>query len=873
MADGSLIFDTRIDTQGFNNGVKDISNKAKGSTQDALSSLSGLFGGIKGLIAAAGIGIAIKGIQSLTSAIISTTKALAQYGKTAVEAAAEVNASNSQFEQTFGALADNAEAAIDRVAQASGILDTRLRGTATSIYAFAQTSGMDSVPALGMMEEALQVAADSAAYYDRSLEDTSETLKSFLKGNYANDAALGLSATEYTRNAAAMSLYGKKFTELSEAQKQLTLLQMVKDANRLSGAEGQAAREADGWENVIGNLKEAWKQLIAVVGQPVLDVATVAVKRLTSALTFLTDKAREAVAALYKLFGKEMKDTSGISQNIAQSVSNQEDLTDAVEETEQAQIGSLAAFDKLNTIASNKDEDKTTGITPATVASLSTVDVDTDTATSKIEQFAEKIRTTFTNLKKWFKDNFGGIFSGIWDGLKEEASELWTTLKGIFSDIKTLAAPLAAWFNGPFTRLLQTTFSVAGRVLVGLFDSFNKVFSDIWNIAVFPILQDFITIGLPIITEFAAEANETFGVYFDEAKSVFDMLWEDYARPILNFIAELWHDVMESLKKFWDKWGHPIFEALREAIHNAADVFKTAWKTIVKPIFDKIMERIKKLWEERLQPLFDKWLEGVGIFITGALNIYNEAIAPLIKAFIEKLGPIIADTIGNTIDCFFDFIEVVIDVFTGTIGWIAVLINSLRDFKSNWTEGWNSIKDKFSEIWDNIKNKFTDTWDTIKNHFSDTWNSFKEIVKGPLNTIIGYVNTFVDGIESALNSIGSYIGDFDFDIPSWVPEIGGKSFHLDMSSVNLPRIPYLAEGTVVPANYGNFLAMLGDNKREAEVVSPLSTIKQAVLEAMAQNGGGTPKEITLYTYLYPNSAAFHREVVKVVENDNRLRGV
>lgn len=55
---------------------------------------------------------------------------------------------------------------------------------------------MDSANALSMMEEALQVTADSAAYYDRSLEDTAESLKSFLKGNFENDAALGLFCTE-----------------------------------------------------------------------------------------------------------------------------------------------------------------------------------------------------------------------------------------------------------------------------------------------------------------------------------------------------------------------------------------------------------------------------------------------------------------------------------------------------------------------------------------------------------------------------------------------------------------------------------------------------------------------------------------------------
>lgn len=47
-----------------------------------------------------------------------------------------------------------------------------------------------------------------------------------------------------------------------------------------------------------------------------------------------------------------------------------------------------------------------------------------------------------------------------------------------------------------------------------------------------------------------------------------------------------------------------------------------------------------------------------------------------------------------------------------------------------------------------------------------------------------------------------------------------------------PQIPYLAKGTVVPRNAGEFAAILGDNKREAEVVSPLSTMKQAMMDAL-----------------------------------------
>lgn len=223
----------------------------------------------------------------LAQAIVDGVKRLASAVKDMagdfIDTAAAVKAEASQFSQTFGDLSDDATAAIERVANESGILDTRLNNLGTQIYAFARASGGSSEESMVLMEKALQATADAAAYYDRSLEDTAESLQSFLKGNYANDAALGLSATETTRNAAAMELFGQKFNDLTEIQKQQTLLQMVLDAQEISGAMGQAAREADGWENVQGNLNEVWRQFQANVGTPFLENLVPLVQNITAA--------------------------------------------------------------------------------------------------------------------------------------------------------------------------------------------------------------------------------------------------------------------------------------------------------------------------------------------------------------------------------------------------------------------------------------------------------------------------------------------------------------------------------------------------------------------------------------------------------------
>lgn len=242
----------------------------------------------------------------LSQAIVDGVKELASTAKDMaadfIEAAASVKAQTSQFKYTFGEFSSQATSAIGKVADSSNILDTRLNGVATQIYAFAKASGGDATESMDLMARSLQVVADGAAYYDKSLEETAETLQSFLKGNYENDAALGLSATEATRNAAAMKLFGDEFNNLSEIQKQQTLLQMVVDAQELSGAMGQAAREADGWENIQGNLNEAWKQFMAAAGEPFLENLVPIVQQITDELVKMTESVD------WETFSKDVTD-------------------------------------------------------------------------------------------------------------------------------------------------------------------------------------------------------------------------------------------------------------------------------------------------------------------------------------------------------------------------------------------------------------------------------------------------------------------------------------------------------------------------------------------------------------------------------------
>ena len=239
------------------------------------------------------------------------------FGIACINASANAEALTSQFTQVFGKLENKASKNLDKIADNAGMSTNRVKGSYTQIAAFAKTTGMQTKESLALADRALVAVADSSAFYDRSLEETTESLQSFLKGNYENDAALGLSCTETTRNATANKLYGKSFQELSESQKQLTLMQMVEDANKTSGALGQAARESDTWSNQTGNLKQAFTDFQATLGKPILKRAIGWVKSLANMVQKTTKDFKAGKSPLNKFadgikgLGKWISDCAG----------------------------------------------------------------------------------------------------------------------------------------------------------------------------------------------------------------------------------------------------------------------------------------------------------------------------------------------------------------------------------------------------------------------------------------------------------------------------------------------------------------------------------------------------------------------------------
>ena len=731
---------------------------------------------------------------------------------------------------SFGSMSHKMEEFADKSIEMYGISKLTAKQTGSTYMAMAKGMSIADDAASDMAISLTGLSADMASFYNKSQDITATALDSVFTGETETLKQFGIVMTEANLQQFAYTQgINKKVSALSQAEKVMLRYNFVMSQTAL--AQGDFARTSDGWANQTRILSEQWKEFSGIIGQVLVQIVLPAVRVLNQAMSGLIAAAESVKNALAEIFGWESEESNNAAAGVedlcnalSDSVENQDDLTDAVNETSEAYKKQLMSFDKISKLTEEKADTEDDGsfdsmglISPGTVS----LTADTTQAKKEISAFSTWFKNSISTVKNWWNTNFADTFSNIWDGLKRESIDLTEILKDVFYDVSGLGDSLASYFSGDFTSLLQTAFSVAGNSVVGLFDTCNTVFSDIWNVAAFPMLTSFIDLGLAVITQFVDEATETWGVLFDEAKDTFDTLWADAVKPALEFISSLWDDLMQSISDAWKKWGKPIFDKVRDAIKNTGDTFRNIWNNILKPIWDNLMDTVDEVWSEHIKPFVDKFLDFVGTIVDGALEIYNKFITPLIQWFSKTFGPAIAWVFNFIVSCAeryigkcIDYAGFIIDAFKSIIDFIVGV------FTGDWQRAWNGIKNFFVSIWEKIVSA----------------------VKIPINLIINLINGLICAIQNGINWIIGGLNSLSFSLPDW---LGGQTFGLNIGYVNIPQIPYLAQGMVVPANYGEFLAVLGDNRKDTEVVSPLSTIKQAVAEVIGS--GGNEQQVIVLT--------------------------
>ena len=185
---------------------------------------------------------------------------------------------------------------------------------------------------------------------------------------------------------------------------------------------------------------------------------------------------------------------------------------------------------------------------------------------------------------------------------------------------------------------------------------------------------------------------------------------------------------------------------------------------------------------------------GIGLMAVGALSLATalsvnwDSIVTALKGPVGKITAIISGAL---------LVLGAILLFTGVgipLG-IGLMLAGAAGLGTVVAVNWDFIVDKIKEIWENIK-KFWNTY--IAPIFTMEWwlNLGKTCING---LIAGYewgINGIISIFEKMINWIVGGLNKISFDVPDWVPGIGGKRFGFNIPEVSFGRvsIPRLAEG-------------------------------------------------------------------------------
>ena len=250
---------------------------------------------------------------------------IVDFGKAAVDAAATVSAEASAFEQIMGDYSGTAQEKMKAVADATGVVDTRLTGYMTSMTAKFKGLGYGIDDATTLASDGLTLASDAAAFWDKSLDDSMGALNSFINGSYEGGEAIGLFAndTQMAQYAIKQGLVDSTaaWSSLDEATKQATRLEYAEAMYEQSGATGQAAKEAEQYANVQANLTEKWRQFKAQIGEPILQNVVLPAMQKLSEVVDASSEAFEKATTWVKKHQTEMQVLTSIIIGVTTAVS------------------------------------------------------------------------------------------------------------------------------------------------------------------------------------------------------------------------------------------------------------------------------------------------------------------------------------------------------------------------------------------------------------------------------------------------------------------------------------------------------------------------------------------------------------------------
>ena len=450
--------------------------------------------------------------------------------------------------------------------------------------------------------------------------------------------------------------------------------------------------------------------------------------------------------------------------------------------------------------------------------------------------------------------------------------------------IVTLSGALQNFCNTILTPIIQNICTVVKNLwdnhLKGVCKKVLEVIADIielitvlWNNVLMPVVNFIVDkVGPPIV----AVVNTIVKVVGKVIEDIVDFIGGllDVLDGVIEFLIGVftgdWDRAWEGIKQIL----HGVWEAIKAIVKAAIDIvagiLEAAWTLItqvlvaawnlIKGIFETVWDAIKSIFSsavDAIKPLLEKawnaikntittvwnaiksffttiW-DGIKTLFTNALNAIKSGIETAfnaIKSFITNAMNAIKSAINTVMNAIKNIFSTVLsaiqNLWTNMCNGVKNLVSTL---KTNLTNIVNGIKDTFTKVFTAVKEKVTGLFSGMKNTVVNIMNGLKNAIKTPINGIIGFINGLVRGVVNGINGMIKAMNKLKFDVPSWVPGIGGKKFGFNISQISAPQIPMLANGGVITSPTVAMMGEYAGARSNPEIVAPQSIMRETMAEA------------------------------------------
>lgn len=532
--------------------------------------------------------------------------------------------------------------------------------------------------------------------------------------------------------------------------------------------------------NTLGDIKET-------AGGAVTRVLTVflpALQSLCSVLSAVATYANKAAQAFANIFGQNKTSAASCASYTSAAADSMDDLADAT-------TGAAAASKKLGTFSFDQ-----------------------------LQMLSSSSSSTSSSAGGAAASTGGSVVPGT-DG----ADEAGESLSWLEKCLKRLKATVKSIDTTNLSNSLDRLRKAAEPLKQGLFSGLEWAYTNVFE----PLAKWTVQDALPAFLNLLSGGMSLLSSVIEALKPLGGWLWDSFLQPIAGWTGGVVVSVLNGLASALEgisSWVTKHTGAVQAAAVAAA-AFCGAWAlggiaefivsagsltaaikattvALIASTAAKVKDRIAAV------ALIAEWVAAKAALVA-------QKVAMVASTAAEWLATAATTALGVAVNILTSPITLVIAAIAALIAIVVLLVKN-----------WDKVKEVASKVWNGVKS----VWSSAASWFkSKVLNPLKNGFKFFGNGIISYYEGIANLAIKAVNKIIGAVNKIKFNIPDWVPVIGGKKWGFNINPVKEVKLPRLADGAVFKGN-DPYMAIVNDQKHGVNVESPLATIVEAMETAL-----------------------------------------